>query len=879
MATDNVPRPAPIIRTPTPANHTMKIYLRKSFACLLTLIAMLTLSTAADAKVITFSESTPLSQGNVTVTIGAYPGSRSHGICNIYGTTNATMSIVSAFDNITKVEFTCAPYNTPTPTAEAAASIIVWDTTDKGNAGGTTCITTSGGTVTWEGTPTKTLEFGSTDDVDVITLTVTTAEGGNVTYMQYSRVTPAEGNISAKNGLRHFDIFMKDDFAATYSTFWGHPVPAGTTMTDAAGRTYPISTFSSFSGSNQLNVELAQTINTPGTYTLTIPEGFNSGRTGITPKMQFTWTIEPTSTFDVESSLIDPQDYPALKALDHFSLAAPEGLTFAAVRPRIILQRQGRWNSAKDDFDYTPIEVTAAIKEGKVVFTFPTPYVEQGNVRFNVPAGVITTTSGLTNEPFGASFTLDPYEYFAATSSLQPWTTYEAPLLNFTITVPRGVTIASVGNAIEVDGRSTPVLQATYDNTTHVVDVILQDELAPGIHIIYIPQGFITSADNAINREIELYGVKVLGTTSDFPYTSTTPAIWSSLTNASLAETPITITFLRDLASVEPARISIQAPGATKTIAEFNAETPGAVTLTISGKNLNLQFSPEFLNTPPFANSGQIYIQLQKGAVTTLKGAQNEENLWGIGFDYEHIGTIATGPTGWTTLAPTSTVVIPEGYTAYYVSAITDDNVILTPLAQAGQTVNAYVPFILHGTPNTIIYCSAGDPWGAINVPWGVTNFLAGNYEDGTPHTYQAYDIAYDPAYWDYNRDTMMGPNSLYALTALDDAPAAARALADEAPAATPVFALQPGTLGRSVTIPQGQAYLIVPEHYTTVPTPKTLLIDDGSISTHIHAIPVTTTPANPAGHALPIYNLHGQPANPHTTGVHITGGRKHISK
>lgn len=839
----------------------MKHLLHDICAWIIAIIATTALNaTTAQAKVITFTGTTPITQDNVTISYTSNPGSRSGGICNLYGRTFGTMTITSAFGKIAKVDITCAPYDTKTPTADAARTIIVWDTTDRD--GGTTNITLAGTTATWTGTPVKTIEFGSTGDIDVLTVDVTIEDAdAPVTYMAFERINPPQGVISAKNGLMHFDIYMKDNFATTYSTFWGHPVPQGTTMTDDHGRTYPIATFSTFAGSNQLNIELASRITTPGIYTLTIPEAYNSSQSGTAPKMQFTWIVEPTKTFDLESNLVTPQDYPPLKALESFTIAPPADITFATVQHDITLTRQGQWNTAIADFDYTTIDVTADIVDGNVVITFPTPYVEPGNSRFYLPAGVITSTTGLTNEIFGASFTLDPYEYFEAVADIKPWATYEAPLQTFNITVPANINVRNVGKTIQVDGTEIPLSTHTIDYFAHTVTINLQTPIPLGKHVIYIPQGFLKATDNIISSAIELYGVEVIGLDADFPHTATTPATWATLNTATLPHTPITITFLRDIATINPDLITLYMPGGAQTITQLNTQIPEAVTISTQGPNLTIQLSQQLATSPYLDTTGQIYIQLQRGAITSTQGALNTENLWAIGYNYEYITTITIPATGWTTIATTTTLEIPENCTAYYVSNITDQYAIISTLATQGQTINAYVPLLLRGTPNTTIHCSPGNPSYIYSIPWNKTNFLAGNYEDGTPATYYATEVATDVIKWDYNRDTPMGPNHLYQLDT------------DTPEGNTPTFSIQPGTAGDNVTIPQGQAYLIVPEYYTHNTAPKQLLYDDDPLATNInHNTQHNTTTTT-------IYNLNGQPTHHHNThSIYIKNHTKHTN-
>lgn len=111
----------------------------------------------------------------------------------------------------------------------------------------------------------------------------------------YLKVSPAAGELSALS--RYITIYAGDTdwmtmteegetFVTYISTLSGDDIPSGVTLTDADGQVYDIESF--ILGGQQVNITLAESITTPGVYTLHIPAAL--GET-TSRKVNGEWTI------------------------------------------------------------------------------------------------------------------------------------------------------------------------------------------------------------------------------------------------------------------------------------------------------------------------------------------------------------------------------------------------------------------------------------------------------------------------------------------------------------------------------------------------------------------------------------------------------------
>lgn len=689
-------------------------------------------------------------------------------------------------------------------------------------------VTINGKGVWYNGITSISVTYGDKEEVPTFELgTITPAQGNFAGDLSKITIAAPAGKTFQKRGGNHY--LMVNGNKVNY--------PAGEISTDGTTMTFSTEIYK---GSE-------------GEYTIVIPEEFvktTDGAINVETTLNYTLTY-PFFTVNTWSSVTPSQDE-TVKSLPSFTVNTPGEMTFESVQSPVTLKLQGERDPDTWEYSYTDVEVTVALVEGKAVFTFPTPYTDKADLRFKVPAGVITATNEKSNEEFSASFSVDPYEYFTATSNLKAWASCEGPVTEIVLTVPEDVEVATADGDIKVDGSSWMISDTEIDNTNHTVTISLDDPIESGTHSIVIPQGYLKVSDFVVSRQIELYGVKVLGADEPFPNTETTPSTWSSVTNKSLSEAPIVITFARELASVDATKVSIQTSNwTTKTVAEFNVEMPEAITLTTDGKDLKVQFSDEFFASDYFSVNGYLYVKLAAGALTATNGSVNEENQYGIGFNYTALKSFTMSDAEWCTYSSTDCMVVPAGYTAYYVSGFEGESVVLTKIGDAGKTIYNYSGYIING-PAGKVYYETGLSWDAVSSNG---NFLVANYEE--PKTY--YAANYENT-WDVYSDCFMGACKLYQLSYDNDGENLG-------------FYTQTGTNGASIEVPQGKAFLVVPDRYTAAGSIKRFVLEDGTVVTGLTAIEVPMEKDA-------IYNLQGQRVNAtEKGGVYVKNGKKFIVK
>lgn len=811
----------------------MKKFLQKSCAWLVMLVAWFAVSMSAwaqEEQSVDFSISSDETQTNGLVTMvkannwGAYlaPGSG-----------YISFEIEDAY--ITRIVFTGAyPWNNgePMPLQASCGSIAEneYSTTKTWTAGNTTTTSVefTCSAYYWFFLPNATVYYVALPPAPEFTISdIVPANGTTVPYFESFTINaPSDKTFDTEKGLKR-----------TIS------------VNGSSKNVYDVQ----FAGDKKSVTFKINKIVENGDYTIVLPKKFVTTEDGkVSSELNLTYTLTyPYFSIDSRSG-VTPSGYETIKSLPSFTVSAPNSVTFEKVQNPTTLRLRGEYDNGLGDYAYTDVPATVALVDGKAVFTFTTPYTDKASLYFKVPAGVITDTEGKTSEEFTASFNVDPYEYFTATTSLMSWTACEGPLTEIVLSVPEDVEVATADGDIKVDGNSWMISDTEIDNTNHTVTIYLDDEIEAGQHSIVIPQGYLKVSDFVVSREIELYGVKVLGADDPFPYTAATPSTWSNITNQSLAEAPIVITFARELASVDATKVSIQTSDwTTKTVAEFNVEMPEAITLTTDGKDLKVQFSDEFLASDYFSSNGYLYVKLAVGALTATNGSVNEENQTGIAFNFSVLKCFTMSAAEWCTYSSNDYMVVPEGYTAYYVSGFEGESVVLSKVGDVGKTIYKGNGYIING-PAGNVYYETGNYWDAVS-PNG--NFLVANYEE--PTTY--YAANYENT-WDVYSDCSMGACKLYQLSYDNNGENLG-------------FYTQTGTNGASIDVPKGKAFLVVPDRYTAAGSIKRFVLEDGTVVTGLTAVEVPMEKDA-------IYNLQGQRVNAtEKGGVYVKNGKKFIVK
>lgn len=145
----------------------------------------------------------------------------------------------------------------------------------------------------------------------------------------YLKVSPAEGYLSEIN--RYITIYAGDTdwmtmteegekFVTFISTLNGDEIPSGVTFTDDSGQAYDIESFTL--GGQQINVTLANSIVTPGVYTLCIPAALGvTASNKVNDEWVITWTVSTATAVD---ALTTPQpSATAIYNLEGQRIAAP----------------------------------------------------------------------------------------------------------------------------------------------------------------------------------------------------------------------------------------------------------------------------------------------------------------------------------------------------------------------------------------------------------------------------------------------------------------------------------------------------------------------------------------------------------------------------
>ena len=167
-------------------------------------------------------------------------------------------------------------------------------------------------------------------DYYIASVRVWLAEHGDPTPQEpfdYLKVSPAAGQLSELN--RYITIYAGDtdwmtmteegeSFVNFISTLAGDDIPSGVTLTDASGYAYDIESFTL--GGQQINITLANSIVTPGIYTLYIPAALGETVSGkVNGEWIISWTVGATTAVDA----LVPQQTTTIYNLEGQRTAAP----------------------------------------------------------------------------------------------------------------------------------------------------------------------------------------------------------------------------------------------------------------------------------------------------------------------------------------------------------------------------------------------------------------------------------------------------------------------------------------------------------------------------------------------------------------------------
>lgn len=333
-------------------------------------------------------------------------------------------------------------------------------------------------------------------------------------YASILSVSPAEGQIKLddnENGLTSITIYMDGEWDRNVYAGEGNPVPEGVSLVGPEGAVTINDSygFCMWEGTNQINVNhTPYTLTTPGEYTLTIPAGLNTIGGKPNPAISYTWTVVARTTFEfsryggVEAIGVAGSDYwSPMRSLEGFKLPIPEDVELVDVPASVAL------NVSVNGADATAVTCALAQTEGSLVFTFPAAYTEKCSVNVEIPAGVFTCTTGLTNKAFNTSFSVDPTHYFSFEIAGEKEIT--GPITGFDLTLSEEVAVATVGQTFTAtywqDGNQEKTVNVTgYSQNGNVFTINFADEEFP--HDVYVgvafAEGFLATADGAISHSL-----------------------------------------------------------------------------------------------------------------------------------------------------------------------------------------------------------------------------------------------------------------------------------------------------------------------------------------------------------------------------------------
>ena len=339
-------------------------------------------------------------------------------------------------------------------------------------------------------------------------------------------INPEGGTLSLddnESGLSYITITM-DTYLESGFSFSSSNAPDGFTITDESGTSYPFyangsepyvdTWWGTTTKYNSFYINVSDAIKTPGTYTLHIPAGaieaFEEGKANEEINVQ--WTIKAAEQFRIdgwENVTADGErnDY-AYKSLTGFTVTAPSGVTFGHIADDAKVQISAGYDEEYNAI-YNDVPASITIVDGSVKIVFTTPYTVKGSYSFTLTEGAIVATDGRTSKPFRMSASVDPNTYFSISmaSALEA----AAPVSSFDITLPEGVTVASVGESFTAYNQPVSVTSWTQNGT--VLTINFADDVLPNDvwFNVSFPEGFVTAENGSISSSANSYNHKLNG--------------------------------------------------------------------------------------------------------------------------------------------------------------------------------------------------------------------------------------------------------------------------------------------------------------------------------------------------------------------------------
>lgn len=324
------------------------------------------------------------------------------------------------------------------------------------------------------------------------------------TYATVKSVLPAPGDVQIGGscyGLSDIMITMDGVWDNSVYNTASQPLPDGITLVGPDGPVTiaPDYGFQMWYLTDYFTIRTEPYyLTTPGTYTLTIPEGINTINGNPNPAMEYTWNVLAKNEFAFDYYDTCPIDEGEVcdhwhwsKQLDGFTIKVPEGMAFADLPSTVTIE------VAVGDDDYAPVTCGVAYADGVLTFTFPEAYTEKATVWVKVPYHTFTSTTGATNESFYCSFIVDPTNYFYF--GLYSDQVRMAPVSSLELYIPDGLEVAKVADTFLVNYE--PVGITSYSQNGNILTLNFSEDALPlNTDLTFgFDLGFVVCTDGSTN--------------------------------------------------------------------------------------------------------------------------------------------------------------------------------------------------------------------------------------------------------------------------------------------------------------------------------------------------------------------------------------------
>lgn len=785
----------------------MKKFLQKSYAWLVALIAMFAMGGTAMAQEGPGKE-IPVSYYYSDSEIALYYTSANGSNIELWSGKSRYFTLTSADKDIVKVQIKCKA-NYWTYTSNGLGSCLA-ENDDKGT------MTPDGDNVIWTGSETS-LQFYSPDvDLDVYSIVV---------WFDNTPFNPADYTVTAPDGV---NVSIK-----------GNAVNGST-----------------YHATEKFNVGDVAVTDVPDGYKAIVVVDHENKTVTVT--LEEIVPAKVTSVYPTPGEIrLDNDEYglrnirlvfegsfdKAVYAGDGFPVPAGVTLTKDGTTPITINPSYGftMWQGSTECY----------------VNTTPSSLVEPGTYELHIPAG-INTIGGKPTEEVNVTWTVVAASTFKLENNSveilgEKWdNAYMKSVTGLSVTLPAGETFKefSAEKAVELrneDYTFSPVAASWAENDGVVTITFATPVILDGEYTYRIAEGSIVLADGRYNKEVG----KTANVTRIFKFnaTSVTPVNWSTIRSNQIDENfEFTFTYPVEIDDVDLSSFAFTQPAI-----QLNTNV---VDHTVDGNTLTFKFKKAWLDANYDTTFGALndynQILLHADEMAVLDADLNYSKPETFYYTWRVLPYFTMGDAEWCTYTSTDYMVVPAGYTAYYVSGFEGESVILSKVGDAGNTIYNYNGYIING-PAGKVYYETGYYWDAVS-PSG--NFLVANYEEPNATYYAAnYENT-----WDVYSDCFMGACKLYQLSYDNNGENLG-------------FYTQTGTNGASIEVPKGKAFLVVPDRYTAAGSIKRFVLEDGTVVTGLTAVEVPMEKDA-------IYNLQGQRVGAtEKGGVYVKNGKKFIVK